>query len=158
MLNCLWTTNCLILSFLHDTASIKYQQNLSWVPTILSNHILYYMSFSIILTCSHPGPNQWVDFSPLRIATYPREPTQHILGNPPLTQILQEGVVLGLWHAALSYQKNKIAPWNKFIKKNFTPHYDIFWGELYFSPRMGCPIVLKCCMLPSVTKRIRLHP
>ena len=46
-------------------------------------------------------------------------------------------------HAARSYQKNKIAPFKKNLIPPFTPHYDIFWGELYFSPRRGYPQLLK---------------
>ena len=33
-------------------------------------------------------------------------------------------------HVVLSYQKNKIATLKKFYYPPFTPHYDIFWGEL----------------------------
>ena len=47
---------------------------------------------------------------------------------------------------------------HKFLIPPLHPHYDMFWGELYFSSRRGCPRVLKFCMQPSVTQRIRLHP
>ena len=54
-----------------------------------------------------------------------------------LTQILPERVVLALWNFACGPQLPQ---------------------ELYFSPRRGCPWILKFCMGPSDTKIIRLHP
>ena len=40
----------------------------------------------------------------------------------------------------------------------FTPHYDIFGGELYFSPRQGCPRVLKLCMQPFTYQKNKIKP
>ena len=36
-------------------------------------------------------------------------------------------------HVVLSYQKNKIATLKQILIPPFTPHYDIFWGELNIS-------------------------
>ena len=76
-----------------------------------------FFAMVLFLSNSHPMPNLGVDFT---FTCCPR-------------------VIL---HAALSNQKNNIAPLNNFWYPPFTPHYDILVGELYFSPRRGCPRVL----------------
>jgi hypothetical protein len=61
-------------------------------------------------------------------------------------------------HGFLGNQKNNIPPVKKILIPPFTPHNDLFEGELYFSSKTGCPRVLKLCMCPSVTKIIVLQP
>ena len=53
----------------------------------------------------------------------------------PSPKFSKKGLSLGyaILHSALSYQKNKIAPLNKFLIQPLPPfslHYDIFGGEL----------------------------
>ena len=82
------------------------------------------------------------------------------LSSPPPTSPTMIYFRVKLTYPPESVRRSKamiLKPFLKIHKLFFTPHYSTFGGELYFSPRRGCPRGMEFLKRPSVTKILRLN-